>query len=250
MKSEEVKIITRIIKRLEEKFPNLLKIAREEFVEFYGKEILKDEHLGQVFYRWFFTDFMLKDGKQMSCLARETLDLLEKENLILDNIEKGILGFFKILKIDDKDFYVLDLLTNKEYIVKTIDFGYSLKENCIINANLVKNFKGDYFFFGGMHLREGSTEESIKINLLEYTRDWTIEEALKHEMSVINRLKDNKDFLSLESYLEEVFDMDDDEVEEFINSDEKTQKAMLSEIISENNLLMTENYEWGDEDEQ
>jgi len=251
---EETKIIHKIMKKLESRFPNLLKVAREEFIGFNGKEILKNKHLGQFFYGWFLTEFSLKDGKRMICLAEEILNLSGKEKLILNNIKKEVPGFFKVLKIENKDFYLLDLLTNKKYLVKTIDLEPTLEENQIIEASLIKNFEDNYFFFGGIHLRDSSTEESIKINLLEYTRDWTIEEALKFEMGVIRNLGQNKaaNALLLENYLKEIFDMNKGEIKEFIDSDEEMQKAILKEIISEHNLLMTEGFEWeaGEDDRE
>ncbi|MBU0467320.1 MAG: hypothetical protein KJ718_05080 [Nanoarchaeota archaeon] len=225
MKNKEVEIINKVMNKIVLKFPNLIKVARNEFLDFQDKETVNSKYLGQLFYGWFFSDFMLRDGKTMIALSNEILELTEEEKIFLENISKGVSGFFKIEKIENKKFYLLDLLTKKEYLVETLAIDKEIKMGMIIMANLVKNLDGDYFFFGGIEV--SGEEEQVNFSLLEYTRELNSEEYFKHEWEIIQSLKDSKDFISLGGYLEEVFDLGDDEVYDFMKATEEKQKEMI-----------------------
>jgi hypothetical protein len=80
-------------------------------------------------------------------------------NFFNNNEKKMIKNFlnykeslFEIIKIsnDDRDYLVKDLLDKKEYLVKTFDLPPKFREKQLINAIIIKNIKGDYFFYGGV----------------------------------------------------------------------------------------------------
>ena len=213
------------ISNIEKKFPNLIIDSKEEFLEFYGREILNNPHSGQFFYGWFFSIFTLKDGKGMVCLIQECLELNKEEKLLLNNVQNGIPGYFRILKIEDKNFYLEDLLTKKDYLVKTRDLEHKLIPGKIVEVCLVKNLKGDYFFFGG--LRTGDKTRLIELNLAGYSRDLNVDEMVEREILIMK----NMDEEMLIDYLEEVLDFNDDEIGGYFDLSEKEREEMIREHI-------------------
>jgi len=233
----EVKIVVEIMEKLGKMFPLLFDEASEEFLDFYGKESLINQHIGQFFYRWFFSEFTILDGKDMVSLAGQCLMLNEKEEKILKNIREGILGYFKILKIKGKDFYLKDVLTKKEYLVKTIELEHDFRGDDVVEAHLVRNLAGEYFFFGG--IQDGGSSRVIELNLLEYSRDLDIDELVERESLIISGMNQE----SMINYLEEVLDFDDEEAIEFISSSKEKREGIVRDKIINMDL-----YESEDED--
>jgi len=237
MKAKEVRVIEKIQEKLNKKFPNLIELARDEFLEFAGEEIREHPRISQLFYGWFFGSFCLYDGKTIPILCKESLTLTEEEKTFLDNIKNAICGFFEVVKVGGNKVLIKDLMTNKEYSVHFIDLDYDFKEKDIIEANLVKNFENNYFFFGGFILRNG--KEGIRLRLLEYTRDLTIDELSRRELMVIQKMKEQmKDDSVLQDYLKNVLGIREDEVKDFLALTENQQKEFLKEKIKE----IEENY--------
>ena len=219
--NKEAKIFSNLIKGIGGKFPKLISDAREEFLEFYGEEISENSHCGQFFYGWFFSIFTLKDGKDMIVLTKECLKLNNEEKSLLDNVQNGIPGYFRVLKIENKDFYLEDLLTKKDYLVKTRDLEHNLVPGKIIEVCLVKNLEKDYFFFGGIRISDRT--RLIELNLAEYSRDLDVDELVERELLIIN----NMDEEILIDYLEEVLDFNDDEIDNYFDSSEKGREEMI-----------------------
>lgn len=229
-KAQEVEIIQNIKDKLKEKFPSIFHLAQDEFIEFYGERIKKNEHFGQIFNGWFFVTYTLSDGKSIISLCREILDLNKEESQLLENISKFIFGYFKILKIDDKIFLVKDLLTHKTYSVTTIDLE-NVKAGQIFETRLVKNLKGEYFFFGG--LEHSDDERLIELNLLDYSRDLTLDELVEREIIIINRMFKLSDEDSVIDYLIEVIGFNLKEAQDFISneSNKKREEIIRNKII-------------------
>jgi|SRR3989344_43779 len=232
---KEIEIIENILDKLQKKFPNILDVAYEEFTEFH-KDLLDNSHIGQIFYGWFFENFSLHDGKRMPNLCFEILELDLEEKTLLRNIQSNITGIFEVLKSTKDTVFLKDLVTLNEYPVKIIELDYLPKKRSILEACLVKNLNGDYFFFGGSYRRKKN--DNIKLRLLEYTRDLTINEMVELEMNTIKNLETEKEMLL--DYLFDVLEMDDEEIDEFLESDETKRREILKEIIEE--IENDENY--------
>ena len=223
--NKEAEILVELICKLEKEYPDLILEAKEEFIE---KEISEKEHLSQFFYGWFFSIFTISDGKNMPCLARESINLDDNEKQLLNNIQHGIIGLFRILRIKNKTFHLEDLLTKKEYYVKTRDLEHDLKAGHFIEANLVKNFDHELFFFGG--LRQSHNSRIMELNLAEYSRDLDIEELVEREMLILENFSDEE---SIGDYLIEVLDFEYNEIPEFLNSDKRYKEEMIRDKIIE-----------------
>lgn len=226
MKAPEVKLIQDIQDKLAEKFPNILDFAVEEFRELHD-DVLESPHLSQLFYGWFFNEFCLADGKNIPILCFEILALTDNEKIMLHNIQNAIHGLFEILYTEGKIIFVRDLLTKKEYQVMTIDMDPLPKGTCL-EASLVKNLKGEYFFFGGFYLSE---KESAQWNLLEYSRDLTLDERTERELGTIQRMEASRDRTMLLSYLDEVFGMPAKNAKVFLRSNKSQRRELLKAII-------------------
>lgn len=230
MKVSEVGIIESIQDKLAKRFSNILEFAKDEFSELH-KDLLDNPRLGQLFYGWFFGSFCLYDGKTIPNLCLEILELNESEKILLNNIKQAIPGFFEVLEVKEKIVDLKDMLTKKEYTIKTIDLEPMPKKGECLEASLVKNLAGDYFFFGGFIKREEI--EGINWNLLEYSRDLTANEAVEREYGIISRMerKWQKDILV--NYLQEVFGISNIEIKKFLKLNEKKRKWVLKDIIEE-----------------
>ncbi|MBU2639615.1 MAG: hypothetical protein KKG75_02805 [Nanoarchaeota archaeon] len=227
---KEVKVIENIQNKLKEKFPNILEVAKEEFFDFH-KTTDKAKHLGQVFYGWFFVSFGLYDGKKMPELCFEILDLNNDEKKLLKNIMHGISGFFEVVNFNKNEIILKDLLTKKEYTIKIVDLDYKLRKGDVLDAYLVKNLDDDYFFFGGFY--PGGEKKDVKLKLLEYTRELTINEMVEQELGVIERLEKEAEKDMLLSYLKDVLEMDQSEIDNFLDSGKEKRREILKEIIEE-----------------
>ena len=209
-KSKEPEIFFSIMQRIKEEFPILIEEAKEEFIEYYGDDILKTGHFGQYFYGWFFSVFTIDDGKNMITLAKQYLRLNDDEKKLLENVQNSIPGYFKILNIKNNDFYLEDILTKKDYWVKTIDLDHNLFAGNIIKADLVKNLDNDFFFFGGFRITNDT--RVIELNLAEYSRDLDIEELVEREILILSDMEEEL----MASYLCEVLELEEEEIDDFI----------------------------------
>lgn len=229
MKSPEVEVIESIKDKLSKKFPNIIEFAREEFIEIY-KELLNNPHFGQFFYGWFFGSYCLYDGKTIPNFCLETLELNENEKILLNNIKDAIPGFFEVLYVKGKNVYLRDMLTKKEYEVKTIDLEPMPKKEDCLEAALIRNLEGDYFFFGGFFIK--NEKEGIEWNLIEYSRDLTVDESTEREIRIISRMEEEQKEM-LYSYLREVFGLNKIEIKQFLKLSEEKRKEFLKNIIKE-----------------
>jgi hypothetical protein len=228
-KAPEVEILKNIREKLHKKFPLLLQRAMDEFMQMYKEDILKSKHSGQFFNGFLFATYTLQDGKSIIRLCNETLDLNEKEKRLLDNINQAIFGYFRVLKIEDKIILVEDMLTQKNYSIKTIDLE-NMQEGKIYEAKLVRNLEGDYFFFGG--LEESDEARLIELNLLDYSRDLTLDELVEREIIILERMFRLSDEDSILDYLTEVIGLDFKEAEKFISEkDKKIREKLIRERI-------------------
>lgn len=151
----EIDALHDIIERLLQKYPRLMVYALDEFKEYYSlsKIGLKNPFINQLFLGWIFTAHFLYDGKTIIQLARQTLKLNSAEQQILNSVENAIIGYFEITKHKNKDVKLIDMFTEKKYLVRTIDLDYKFKKGDVIEAKLVRRFDGELFFFGGFILR-------------------------------------------------------------------------------------------------
>lgn len=229
MKAPEVKIIQNIQDKLAEQFPHMLDLATEEFEELHD-DVLESPHIGQLFYSWLFTEFCLVDGKNIPSLCFEALTLTNDERTLLHNIQNALHGIFEILGIKDKVVSVRDLLTNKTYQVMTMDMDPLPRGTCI-EASLAKNLKGDYFFFGGFYFSDN--KEIVRWNLLEYSRDLTLDEQTERELGIIRHMEALGGSKMLSKYLDEGFGMRAKEAKTFLRLNEKQRKDILKAILSQ-----------------
>ena len=228
VKSIEVGVIENIQKKLSEKFPDLIKFAREEFISF-NEDLLNNPHLGQFFYGWCFGVFSLYDGKKIPGLCFEILDLDKNEEILLKNIQNAIPGFFGVLKVKTDAIFLEDMLTKRKYVVKAIDLDFMPKKGDCLEAVLVKSLKGDYFFFGGFQIR--NEKRGIELNLLEYARDLTIDELVERELGIINRMEQAGQEDALINYLIEVLDFNYKDAQKFLKLPKDKQEEMIKDKI-------------------
>jgi len=228
MTAPEVTVIAGIQKKLDERFPNLISLALDEFRELH-QDILDSPHINQVFYGWLFQEFCLTDGKSIPAVCFETLTLDDTERRLLHNIRRAIHGFFEVLGSKDKIIYLQDMLTKKEYAVITIDLDPMPQKGVFLETSLVKNLKDCYFFFGGFFYRD--EQEGTRLNLLEYTRELTVDELVAREMGMIKQMKKIWQKALLISYLRDTMDFDKRDTRIFFNASEQKQEEMIRKSV-------------------
>lgn len=156
--SEEIEIIGNVLKKIEEKYPNILLYAYSEFSDDFAeaKGMIEEYFLG-----WIFCDYVLFSGKRLQDLIRESIETTNKEQEILKNISNIVTGYFEVLSQTSHELKLKDLLTENEYIVEIMDLGYKFKEEEIIEARLVKNFRNKLFLFGGTAIMTSHRDELL-----------------------------------------------------------------------------------------
>ena len=143
----ETDIITRLVKKVFERYEEIKLFAFEEFEEYFDFQYEKSV-FSQFFLGWLIFEFQYIGGKRLLPLIKESFSLSEKEKDMIRRLEDGVVGEFSVLEQKDNTIKVQDEITKKTYIVHTIDLP-KIRSNTIY-AKLVKNFNENYFFFGGI----------------------------------------------------------------------------------------------------
>ena len=140
-------------------FPDEDEKAFEKFQEENKKEIeiMQSEiDFNRAFQAWFLLEYRLPNGKTPMefVFSRRDLDKLfsKKEISMIGNLLAHIQSLFEIKKIskNKKNYTIENVLDNKSYIIKTIDFPAKLNMGDLISATIVQKLEGDYFFYGNV----------------------------------------------------------------------------------------------------
>lgn len=153
--TKESEVIGKVRGMIDYLYPKMEKEKREEFIH-ENPEIFKlskrKTDFRQGFHSWFLLKFEFPNGATAMEMADSfPMDFFNKEDkTIIKNFLKYKESLFEIIKIseDKKEYTLIDISDNKEYLVKTIDLPAKLKEKEIIQTIIVKNLNKDYFFYG------------------------------------------------------------------------------------------------------
>lgn len=154
-KALEAELIGKVRSMMDYLYPGIEEDLREDYIHenqhvFKAVKRKVDFRLG--FHAW----FLLKHEFPSSATAMELaysfpMDYFnETEKKMIKNFLRYKESLFEIIKISDnhKDYTIKDLSDKKVYLVKTIDLPDGFKEKNIIQAIIIRNLKGDYFFYG------------------------------------------------------------------------------------------------------
>jgi len=154
-KAWESELIGKIRSMMDHLYPNIEKELREVYIHEneHAMKIIKrkvDFRLG--FHAWFLLKHEFPSGASAMEMANSfPMDYFnKKEKKMIKNFLDYKESLFEILKIseDKKDYTIKDLSDKKVYFVKTIDLPAGFKEKDFVQAIIVKNIGGNYFFYG------------------------------------------------------------------------------------------------------
>ena len=156
-KAQEAEVIGKIRGMIDHLYPEMEEKMREAFIH-ENEEVFKiikrkvDFRLG--FHAWFLLKFEFPSGATAMEMADSfPMDFFNKEDKkVIKNFLNYKESLFEIVKIteDRRDYTIKDLLDKKEYLVKTLDLPPKFNEKEFIQAIIVKNLEGDYFFYGAI----------------------------------------------------------------------------------------------------
>ena len=166
-KPQEVELIWKVVDFITNIHPNEIKKASKEFQKIdntkLGREAYERELLA-----WFLLKRNIKGATPMEYAYSFPLDFFTREDKeIIKNFINYIESFFEVAKIskDKKDYEIVDITSNKRYLIKTIDFPDVLQEKGFIRALIVK--KGNhYFFYGNVAQYTKKEEKRLKKEIL------------------------------------------------------------------------------------
>jgi len=153
----------------EEKAIESFNIAYKNEIEIMSSEA----DINRSFQAWYLLKYQLLNGKTPIefVFSRGDLEKLfsKKERDMIGNFLGYIESLFEIKKISEnkKNFTIENVLDNKEYVIKTIDFPEVLKEGDFIRIIIVKKIEGYYFFFGNVATFSKKEGEKMKKSILK-----------------------------------------------------------------------------------
>lgn len=157
-KSPEARMISKVRGMIEYLYPGIEEEAREIFVhenEDAMKIIKRKVDFRMGFHAWFLLKYEFpSEATAIEMACSFPMDFFnEKERKMIKNFLNYKESLFEILKIskNKKDYTIKDLLDNKIYLIKTIDLPARFKEKYLIQAIIIKNLEGNYFFYGAVH---------------------------------------------------------------------------------------------------
>ncbi len=153
----EVALMEKISLLIDISFPDEEEKALEKFKKEKKKEIemMRSEiDFNRGFQAWFLLEYRLTDGNiPMEFVFSKADKLFSKKELkMIKNFLARVQSLFEIKKIskNKKNYAIEDVLYNKLYIVKTIDFPAVLKEGDFIAATIIQKLEEHYFFYGNV----------------------------------------------------------------------------------------------------
>lgn len=172
----EVKVIDKVRAFTDKAFPDEKKRAIAIFKKKHRDEIINASSPKDVaifFFYHFLLEHKLPNGMtQMAfALSKGKNFFTEKEKAMIYNFICSENSFFEVKNIskNKKDYLLLNIIDNKEYLVKTIDFRGKLNISDFIVARIVKKLNGDYFFCGPSNSYDKEEGQKMKDDILKKT---------------------------------------------------------------------------------
>ena len=152
----EVSLIEKILTLVSLYFKDEVARAFGKYKLFYSdkNKKLSKLDLSRDFQAWFLLEHKLPNGKTPVefVFCREDIDKLfsKKEKNMIGNFLafKKTLFEIKYISRNRKDYLIQDVLDDRKYLVKTIDFPSKLIIGDFINALIIKRLDDNYFFYG------------------------------------------------------------------------------------------------------
>ena len=154
-KAPEAELISKIRGMVNHLYPGIEEEMREVFIH-ENEDAMKvikrkvDFRLG--FHAWFLLKFEFPSNSTAMEMADSfPMDFFDKKDRkMIKNFLNYKESLFEIIEIskDNRDYTIKDIIDKKEYLIKTLDLPAKFKNNEIVQAIIVKNLDGEYFFYG------------------------------------------------------------------------------------------------------
>lgn len=172
IKPKEIILVDKVVDMINNVFPQELKRAVKVYQkEPEAKNCKRDIDFSRGFLSWFLLKRTVQGGITPMELAYSfPLDYFTaEERKIIKNFLNFRESVFEIINISDnkKDYLLQDVLTNKEFLIKTIDFDSVLSGGDFVIATVVSKIEGDYFFYGNVGAYSREVGLKVKKSLIE-----------------------------------------------------------------------------------
>lgn len=152
-KQKEVIVVGKVFDFITHTFPNELKKAAKEFKKSLEAQLAQDK---RAYSRGLMSYFLLERKINLGLTPMELaqsfpLDFFTKQDReIISNFVGYRTSIFEVKRKDGKNILLEDAVSERVYLVKTIDFPDVLENGEFVKAALVKKFEGNYFFYGNV----------------------------------------------------------------------------------------------------
>lgn len=218
----------KILTMSDKDFPGSIRKAGEKFGEetFVKRpENKKEKHaVDMEFVYWYITEYQLENGKAPieHYYEKKEGELTYKERKVLEGLMNCKRGIFEVERVEGKNYFLVDLMNKRKYIVTTNDMP-PLSKGSMITARLIQLGANIYGFLGAVSQFDAGMKESIgkdmeelfkragefKQKFVEYFKSSEIEfrnskklnEAMKNFTETMNRFVKSDLSLALEELL-------------------------------------------------